>query len=148
MFCNSCAAWCCLPTPTGFLEFYHDAVLGFLEFYILHRQATWWATAGQAQGNRKNSRLVFFPTDKDGGRGGWAKSYYHSCLSVTEGQGLLVRICRSPHTPAPNPREGSPPATPLAKWVPNKILFRYTESFLIIALWILFFLFVCLVTLY
>ena len=29
--------------------------------------------------------------------GGWAKSYYHSCLSVTEGQWLLVRLCPNPH---------------------------------------------------
>ena len=33
------------------------------------------------------------------GRGGWAKSYYHSCLSVTEGQWLLVRL-------GPNPTSG------------------------------------------
>ena len=31
--------------------------------------------------------------------GGWAKSYYHSCLSVTEGQWLLVRL-------GPNPTSG------------------------------------------
>ena len=52
---------------------------------------------GKLMGTGRIHAWSFSPLTRTVDVGGWAKSYYHSCLSVTEGQWLLVRLCPSPH---------------------------------------------------